>query len=300
MTNSITRRDFVKTTATAGVAASISSEIAEAAGDGPDVWVIHGKDKAKLMEKALEIISSRDGFKNAESLTLKVNAAWARTPEQGANTHPVLVETFLKGCRAAGIKEIKMPEHPCDSAKYAFTRSGIQEAAERADVEMIDLKSDKGSFRSVDIPKGKKLKNAEVASEFLESDLLINMPIAKHHGSATLTCAMKNWLGAVKDRGFWHRNDLHQCIADFSTLINPDWTIVDATRCMLDSGPKGPTRNMITPDLVIVSKDQVAADAFACSLFHDSIDKVQHIVNARDMGLGETDMSKMKIHRIEV
>jgi len=300
MSKEFNRREFVQTTAAAGVAACVTADAASAAESGPDVWVLKSEDKAKLMEKALEIINSQNGFAGARSLTLKVNAAWARTPEQGANTHPVLVDTFLAGCRKAGIEDIKMPEHPCDTADYAFTRSGIQDAAKKNGVEMIDLKTKQKSFRRVEIPSGKKLKNAEVASEFLDCDLLVNMPIAKHHGGATLTAAMKNWLGAVKDRGYWHRNDLHQCIADFASFIKSDWTIIDATRCMLDRGPKGPSRNMITPNLLIVSRDQVAADAFACSLFHDSIDAVLHIVNARDMGLGETDMAKMKIHRIDV
>jgi len=33
------------------------------------------------------------------------------------------------------------------------------------------------------------------------------MPVAKHHGSAYLSCAMKNWLGAVGGaRSRFHQN----------------------------------------------------------------------------------------------
>jgi uncharacterized protein (DUF362 family) len=37
---------------------------------------------------------------------------------------------------------------------------------------------------------------------------------------------MKNLMGIVWDRGYWHRNDLHQCIADFATFRKPDLNIV--------------------------------------------------------------------------
>lgn len=300
MSRRIGRRDFVKTSATAGIAAGIVSTGSQAAEKGVDIWIVSGENKKRMMREAIRILKSKGTFDGSESLTLKVNAAWARTPEQGANTHPDLVDAFLDGCRREGIKRILMPEHPCDAAEYSFKRSGVDAAARKHSVEMIDLKSEDGSFRRVKIPAGKRLKSVEVASEFLDSDILVNMPVAKHHGGATLTCAMKNWMGAVKDRGYWHRNDLHQCIADFSSFIKPDWTIIDATRCMLDRGPKGPTKNMIRPDMLIVSQDQVAADAYASSLFHDSIEKVRYLVNARDMGLGETDIARMNIHRIEV
>ena len=140
----------------------------------------------------------------------------------------------------------------------------------------------------------------KVAAEFLEADAIVNIPVAKHHSAAKLTMAMKNWMGSVEDRGYWHRNGLHQCIADFSTFIKPTWTIIDATRIMMDSGPQGPAKKVKKPDLLIVSRDQVAADAYTSQLFHPSVDEIKYLRIARDMKIGQTDISRMNVRKVEV
>ena len=301
----VTRRDLIRMGVAGGGAILLADRIglgAEAAPGKTDVWVFHGEDKKKLMQACLKQIADSGGFgKDVKKLTLKVNCAWWRTAEQGANTNPVLVDTFLKGCKAQGVKELVMPEHPVDAASKSFPKSGLLDVAKANNVPMIDLRSDEKLFKEVQVPKGKSLKKAEVGKHFLETDALVNMPVAKHHGSARLTMAMKNWMGAVRDRRFFHRNTLTQCIADISSLLKPTWTITDATRIMLDRGPKGPSRNMKKLDLLILSRDQVAADVYTSTLFPGvGPGKVKYLKIAAEMKLGTTDLSKMTIHKIEV
>ncbi len=107
-------------------------------------------------------------------------------------------------------------------------------------------------------------------------------------------------MGAVQDRGFWHRNDLHQCIADFSTFIKPTWTIIDATRIMMDSGPQGPTRNMKFPNLLILSRSQIAAAVYAYTLFHNTPDKVGYLRIARENKMGPATIAEIELHKLEV
>lgn len=57
-----------------------------------------------------------------------------------------------------------------------------------------------------------------VHKALLDADLWINVPILKHHGGAKLTMAMKNHMGIVLDRGYFHKHDLQQCIADICTM----------------------------------------------------------------------------------
>lgn len=298
MTIESTRRKFVATTSAATAATVLASKAAESQ---TDVWVIHGKNKTQLMQTALKVINQNGGFgPNVKKLTLKVNSAWARKPEQGANTHPELVDAFIAGALKSGVKDLLVPENPCNRADQSFDRSGIRAVCKKHRIEMIDLKKEEGHFRSVKIPRAVLLKEAEVASQYLDTDCIVNMPVAKHHSGTMLSLAMKNWLGVVKDRRVWHSTGLHQCIADFNTFIKPNWTIIDATRCMLDSGPQGPTQNMIFPDLLIVSRDQVAADTYAATLFHDNPLVVDYIRIAGEMGIGQNDLSKMNIHKLEV
>ncbi|MHC4294449.1 MAG: DUF362 domain-containing protein [Planctomycetota bacterium] len=267
-----------------------------------DLWVFHGEDKRQLMDACMKVISDNGGFgTDVKKLTLKVNAAWTRTPKQGANTHPELVDTFLKGCKQQRIKQIVMPEHPCDRADKSFPKSGLLDVAKANGVKLIDLRANEQMFKDVEIPGGKRLKKAQVARDFIETDALVNIPVAKHHSSARLTCAMKNWMGAVWDRRYWHRNSLHQCIADFSTYIKPTWTIVDATRIMLNRGPKGPADDMKHPDQLILSRDQVAADVYASTLFpSEKFKRVKYLQLARDMKIGTTDIERMVVHKIEL
>ncbi|MFH0940187.1 MAG: DUF362 domain-containing protein [Planctomycetota bacterium] len=296
-----TRRDFIGLGIGAAAMTLTPSLLFGDEEDKKNVWVFHGKDKKKLIAACLKIISENGGFgKNAKKLALKVNAAWSRTPEQGANTHPELVDAFLGGVKEFGISDVILPENPCNRGAEAFKRSGIIAVVEKHQFKMIDLQAQKGHYTKTAIPKGKKLVEAMVAKDFLETDVVINMPVAKHHGGTMLSIAMKNWMGAVEDRGFWHKNTIHQCIADFATLLQPRWTIVDATRIMIDHGPQGPTKNMKYPDIVILSKDQVAADAYASTLFLDKPSKVEYIRIAGEMKIGENDIARMNIIKKDV
>ncbi len=297
----VSRRRFIGMSIAGGASLLFIDRLGLAAPEKTDVWVFHGKDKTNLIKACLKVINDNGGFgADVKKLTLKVNAAWVRTPEQGANTHPELVSAFLEGCKRLGIKDLVLPEHPCAPAKFSFPKSGILKVAKEKGARMINLGSKRELYKEVAIPKGKQLDKVMVGREFLETDALVNMPVAKHHGGATLTMAMKNWLGAVLDRGAWHRKGLHQCIADFSTFIEPAWTIIDATRIMLDRGPQGPTKNMKHPDLIILSSSQGAADAYTSTLFHDSPEKVRYLRIAREMELGPTALTDITVHRIEV
>ena len=107
---------------------------------------------------------------------------------------------------------------------------------------------------------------------------------------------MKNWMGIVKNRVQWHDMGLDQCIVDFTAYIKPAWTIVDATRVMMTRGPKGPGRLKI-PNLVIMSKDPVAADALASTLLVKSPAQVKYLAMAKEMKIGVIDKEQMNIHR---
>jgi len=295
------RRKFVKL-GVAGTTVAITAPTTFAADEKKvDVWVLHGKDNQKLMQKAMSIIKQNGWLgKDVKTVALKVNAGWARTPEEGANTHPELVDGFISAAKKGGVQQVLIPEFPCNNGKIAFKRSGILPVAKSHKCKMIDLKRNKKSFREVAIPNGKKLKKEKVAKEFLDADAIVNMPVAKHHGGAIVTCGMKNWMGAVEGRRKWHKIDLHQCIADFATFMKPTWTIVDATRCIMDKGPQGPAKVLKTPHLLIISKDQVAADSYASSIFQKSPYKIKYLKYAEEMGIGVVDKNKMNIHKIEV
>jgi len=232
-------------------------------------------------------------LKPGGKVVIKPNAAWSRTPEQAADTNPVLISELIYACRKAGAGEIIAVENPCDNYKSAFRISGIESAVKAAGAKMIPL-VETGDFTAVTIPRGKVLKFAQVGKKILEADLYINIPIAKVHKSAGLTMAMKNHMGAVKDRWFFHKNDLHQCIADISSYLRPDLTILDCTRILTTRGPKGPGDVKVL-DRVIMGTDQVAIDSYGATLFGMNPGDIGYLKAAGAMGLGVTDLSAIRV-----
>ncbi len=144
------------------------------------------------------------------------------------------------------------------------------------------------------------MKKAKVHELVLESDVFINMPILKNHGGARLTVSLKNMMGVVWDRRFWHRTDLQQCIADYATYSKrPVLNIVDAYYVMKRNGPRGVSADdVVLMKSQILSTDIVAADAASAKLFGIEPDDVPHITYADAMGVGKKNLSSLNIKRI--
>jgi uncharacterized protein (DUF362 family) len=263
-----------------------------------DLVAIKDGEPDKMFDKAIEAMGGMKKFvKPGQKVVVKPNIGWDVIPEKAANTNPKLVKRIIEHCFQAGAKKVYVFDHTCDEWKKCYKNSGIESAAKDAGATVAPGHTD-SYYQSVDIPKGKRLKNAKEHELILESDVFINVPILKHHGSARLTIAMKNLMGIVWDRRFWHRNNLQQCIADYVSYRKPDLNIVDAYRVMLRNGPRGVSKaDVSTMKYQIISDDIVAADAAAAKIFGSSVDKVPHIEIAGESGYGQTDLSKLKIAR---
>ena len=292
------RRSFLKTVA---AAASALPVVVRAEGEtAATVVVVHGKDIPKMLEAGIAKMGGWEKFftKPGMSVTLKPNVAWNSTPEQGGNTHPDLVRACVLAAEKAGAAKVNIPENTCHDEKSTFKTSGMEDALKGTKARLY--RPAPGDYQKVDVPKGVTCKSAEVPKDVLTCDCLINMPVAKHHSGATLTLSLKNWMGSVSipTRQAWHREGLHQCIADFSTLVKPQLVIIDATRILLTKGPQGPGEQAF-PDELILSADPVAADAYAATLFKKEPFDIPHIKIAHDMGIGCGDLSKVKVERVE-
>ena len=111
-------------------------------------------------------------------------------------------------------------------------------------------------------------------------------------------------MGLVWDRGIMHRTDISKSIVDICSILKPHLTIIDATRILADNGPAGPG-TVKWEKTVIVSKDPVAADAYATSAFEwygkkYAPKQVGHIRMAAERGLGRMDLEKMTIKQVTV
>ncbi len=304
------RRDFLKKGVQAGVIATSALSIpgfygnyiskrSEIVPDNYDMVAIKGGEPDLMFDSAIKTFGGMKSFvKKNQKVLLKPNIGWDVSPERGGNTHPKLVARVIKHCFDAGAKDVYVFDHTCDDWKRTYQNSGIEKAVKDAGGKIVPGNTE-NYYQSIDIKGGKKLKSAKVHELVLDCDVFINMPILKNHGGTRLSISMKNLMGIVWDRGYWHRNDLHQCIADCGLYRKPDLNIVDAYYVMKQNGPRGVSvDDVVTMKSQIISRDMVAADAAAAKLFGMQPDEIAHIKIADEMKVGTKNLDAMKINRI--
>jgi uncharacterized protein (DUF362 family) len=233
-------------------------------------------------------------------VVVKPNIGWDTTPARAANTNPELVKRIIEQCFNAGAKSVHVFDNTCDNWNKCYENSGIQKAVGDAGGKLVPGNIE-SNYKEVDVKSGKKLKNAKVHELIVNSDVFINVPVLKVHSSSQITACMKNHMGIVWDRRFWHRNDLHQCIADFAAYRKPNLNVVDAYRVMTKNGPRGVSDDdVVLMKSLILSKDIVAADAAAAKMLGLEPSSIPYIQLAHEAGLGAIDLSKLSINRIKI
>ena len=261
-----------------------------------------GADPAELTRRAIAAVGGIERFvKSGADVIVKPNICNAyRGPEYASTTNPIVVATLVSLCLGAGAKRVRVMDYPFSGTpQEAYAKSGIEEAVKAAGGQMELM--NRLNFRAIAIPAGQAIKEWEVYNDILDADLVINVPIAKHHGSARLTLAMKNLMGVVKDRGGMHARGLHQPIADLCSAVVPQLNVVDAIRILTANGPTGGNLDHVKQmDTIIASHDIVAADAYATTLFGKTAADIPYIVAGGEMGVGQADLSKIKIEEIAV
>jgi Uncharacterized conserved protein len=273
-----------------------------AANDLPfDLVAVKGGEPDVMLKKGMEAFGGIGKFvKKGQKVVVKPNIGWDVTPERGGNTNPKLVAEIVRQCRTAGASEVYVFDHTCDNWQRCYKNSGIESAVKDAGGKIAPGHTE-GYYHDISIPKGKSITSAKEHELLLSSDVFINVPILKHHGGARLTVTMKNMMGNVWDRGTWHRNDLHQCIADYATYRKPTLNIVDAYYVMKQNGPRGVSvEDVVTMKSLLISTDMVAIDTASAKLFGMDPADVRYIQIAADQKVGRMDLENLRIKRLTV
>lgn len=269
------------------------------AGEAPDLVAVRGGEAEAMFDSGISALGGMAAFvKKGDKVVIKPNIGWDVSPERAGNTNPKLVARIVEHCLQAGAKEVYVFDHTCDNWQRCYRTSGIEQAAKDAGGKVAPGGSE-GYYQEVTIPRGTSLTKAKEHELVLGSNVFINVPVLKSHSSTRVTIAMKNLMGTVWDRGFWHANDLHQCIADFSTYRKPDLNVVDAYAVMKRNGPRGVSVSDVTVmKAQLLSRDPVAVDAAATKLFGLEPSAVRYIQLAAEKGAGRIDLEKLNIKRI--
>ena len=311
MTESFTRRRFLVSGGRTGLLLGVGTLLPgtatvpragayEPVAQPVDLAVVRGP-AAQAVDRAIGMLGGIERFVGqGDRVVLKPNMGFPNPPKMGTTTSPEVVSRVATLCQQAGAKRILVVDNPVRRPEVCLARSEIKGACQGIPRTHVTVLRDRWSFREVLVHKGKVLPKVEIMEDVLEADVMINLPAAKSHSATGVSLGMKNLMGVIWDRNYFHKDvDLDQAIADLSTVVRSDLTILDASRALTDGGPGGPG-TVEELQTIVAGTDPVAVDGYGVGLAawygrRFSAKQVKHILYASQLGIGEIDTGKLRV-----
>ena len=248
------------------------------------------------VDKALGLIGGvRDVIKPGQLVLVKPNLAAPPADRE----HAVVTSPEVCGAVADVVKEMGARPVIAESSaigtdtEQIIADSGYLQLREMG-YEVINLKKEKDMIM-LPVANGKVFDKIQSYPLVKEADVIISVPKLKTHDQTEITCAIKNLKGLESDA---HKRKTHKLgvakgIVDLMSVIKPSLTVVDAIVCQEGLGPI--YGEPVEMDLIIASRDLVAADAVCGRIIGFDPSEVMITVEAAERGFG-----KMKAEDIEV
>lgn len=314
----VTRREFLVRSAKAGAAIAAvgglslwryDSRAPEAAPDRdgivslPDfsvpgqankMSIARGANRVQTINHALRMLGGMEAFiSKGDRVLLKVNAAFASPPLVSATTNPDLAAEVIRLCFQVGASSVIVTDNPINDPGSAFALTGIARAAESAGARIAF--PGQASFRPTTVKGGALIREWPLLyGPFQGVDKLIGMAPVKDHHRSGASMSMKNWYGLLGGpRAVFHQ-DIHNAIKELAMMVVPTMVILDGTVTMMTNGPTGGSlEDLKQTNTMIVSTDQVAADAFGATLLGKTASALPHIEMAEASGVGISDYRRL-------
>lgn len=265
----------------------------------PDLGVAHGTDAYKAAKKAIEMLGGIERFvKPGQNVVLLPNIISGSPAEFAVNTNPEVIRAVTELCVKTGARVKVLHRHDPSYAEAL----GITKFVTGLGAEMVHFPYAEKAlkrYRKCPTPMGCVLDEVYVCDLVYDADLLINIPVAKHHAGSEITMSMKNLMGVIKEPRVFHYKGLHESIADLSTAIRPDLIVMDATHVLLTNGPSGPGQTKVVNE-VIATTDCIANDTYGASLLKKFPRDVPFLMQGYKQQLGEIRLNQLNIRREDV
>ena len=217
---------------------------------------------------------------------IKPNLVCPTPADFGATTHPEIVEAIIIYLKDHVFYNISVMEGSWvgDKTSEAYINCGYKEVCEKHSIEFIDTQKNGSHTVNCD---GVELSVCNCVDTV---DYLINVPVLKGHCQTKMTCALKNSKGLIpnSEKRRFHTMGLHKPIAHLSKGIHQDFIVVDHI-CGDPTFEEG--GNPVKTDCIMVAKDPVLVDSYACKLLGLKADDVPYIKMAEKLGSGCSDLS---------
>ena len=210
-----------------------------------------------------------------ERIVLKANLLRAAPPESAICTHPAVVEAVARLVKEAGGTPVI-----CDSPGGAlhkeavlrslFEKTGMAAAAAAAGAEL----SMDSSTRTVSLPEGKVLRQAEIITPVAEADGVIDLCKMKTHVLMSMTGAVKNLFGVIPGLskvGYHATHPDHETFADvlldLTGYVKPRLSLMDGILAMEGDGP-GSSGTPRQVGLLLAAANPLALDTAAGAIMN--------------------------------
>lgn len=255
-----------------------------------EILKIYGTDYKEMTKEILYKADAASLIEADMKVGIKPNLVAPSPAFFGSTTHPEIVEGIIEYLRENGINDIVIMEGSWvgDSTQDSFEYCGYNTLSANYNVPLIDTQQ-QPSYKAD--CNGMELN---ICNCYKDIDFLINVPVLKGHCQTKITCALKNVKGLIPntEKRRFHTLGLHEPIAHLNTHIKQGLIVTDHICGDPDYEEGG---NPLVKNCIMVSRDPVLTDSYVCSLFDYSVDDVPYIKMSYDMGVGEADLSKLKL-----
>ena len=263
--------------------------------------IVTGSDRVKTVTRAFEAIGGVGQYiEKGDRVLLKVNAAFASPAMLSATTNPQLVAQVARLCLQAGAASVVVTDNPINDAASCFALTGIEQAARSAGASVI-VPHD-GMFVPTSVSGGRLIADWPLLYEpFRGINKLIGIAPLKHHERSGASMTMKNWYGLLGGRRNIFHQDIHSIIKELAMMVRPTLVVLDGTTSMMRNGPTGGSLDDLKQtNTMIVSTDQVAADAYGATLLGKTPADLPYIALAQAAGCGSADYQSLQPARADV
>ena len=213
----------------------------------------------------------------------------------GVTTNPDVVRAVADLVRERGARPVIAESSAVGvDTELGFAGAGYNELRE-AGYEVIDLKATPNV--KIDVPDGRgKLLESLTSFEIVsQADAIISIPVMKTHDQTEITLSLKNLKGLLDDRDKkrLHRRGVFRGVIDLASALRPSFTVIDGTWGQEGLGPIfGHTVQM---NLVLASRDLVAADSVAGHIMGYTPDEVLTTRYGAERGLGNAALEDIEV-----
>jgi len=235
------------------------------------VYVIKTDDRALGVKELLKYHGTAD--LSGKKVAIKAN--YNSSDPFPASTHPDTLGAIVDFLKENGAVIVLAERSGMGNTKKVLEETGVIELAGKKGFEVVVLDDLKSGWSRVR-PQGSHWKTGFLFPDvFSKAGAVVQTCCLKtHRFGGHFTMSLKNSVGMVArydpDDGYDYMGELHgsryqrQMIAEINTAYEPEFVIMDGIEGFSKGGPD--TGTLISPGILLASRDRVAVDAAGVAL----------------------------------